>query len=168
MAARRPVGRVRRSGGGRKPLIQTQPKLCAALDRLVEPTSRGDPETPLRWTCKSIRRLARELCGQGFRVGRQSVATLLQRLGYSLQSNRKTQEGQQHPDRDRQFRYIARKVRAFQRRGQPVISVDTKKKELVGNFKNYGETWRPHGRPTSVNVPDFPDPELGKAVPYGV
>ena len=163
-----PVGRVRRCGGGRQPLIQTQPKLCAVLDRLVEPTSRGDPETPLRWTCKSVRRLARELCGQGFRVGRQSVATLLQRLGDSLQANRQTQEGKQHPDRDRQFRDIARKVKAFQRRGQPVISVDTKKKELVGNFKNYGETWRPHGRPMSVNVHDFPDPELGKAVPYGV
>ncbi len=134
-----PKGRVRRPGGGRTPLMQTQPTLCNALDRLVEPTSRGDPETPLRWTCKSVRRLADELCGQGFCVGRQSVATLLHQLGYSLQANRKTQEGKQHPDRDRQFRYLARKVRDFQRRGQPVISVDTKKKELVGNFTNAGK-----------------------------
>jgi hypothetical protein len=163
-----PQDRVRRPGGGRKPLTQTQPTLCDALDRLVEPTSRGDPETPLRWTCKSVRRLAGELCGQGFCVGRQSVATLLHQLGYSLQANRKTQEGKQHPDRDRQFRYLARKVRNFPRRGQPVISVDTKKKELVGNFKNAGKTWRPRRRPTPVRVHDFQEPELGKVVPYGV
>jgi transposase len=133
------IGRVRRSGAGRPKATQTQPGLLAALDALVEPTSRGDPESPLRWTCKGVRRLAAELRRQGFTIGKQKVAELLAELGYSLQGNRKTREGSQHPDRNAQFEYIAGQVRGFQKRGQPVISVDTKKKELVGNFKNVGK-----------------------------
>lgn len=160
--------RVRRSGAGRKSLTQMQPTLLAALDALVEPTSRGDPESPLRWTCKGVRRLAAELQRQGFTIGRQRVAELLAELGYSLQANRKTREGNQHPDRNAQFEYIAGQVRRFQNRGQPVISVDTKKKELVGNFKNVGREWCPHGKPPEVNVHDFMDKKLGKAIPYGV
>jgi len=160
--------RVRRPGGGRKQLTDTQRGLLPALDALVEPSSCGDPQTPLRWTCKSVRRLSGELKHQGFRIGRQSVASLLHALGYSLQANRKTQEGKQHPDRDAQFAFIAKRARAFQRRRQPVISVDTKKKELVGNFKNAGKEWLPRGRPALVQVHDFPDRNLGKAIPYGV
>jgi hypothetical protein len=163
-----PLGRVRRPGAGRKRLTETQPTLLAALDMLVEPASRGDPGTPLRWTCKSVRRLAGELRRQGFRVSHQVVAELLRVAGYSLQANRKTTEGRQHPDRNAQFEYIARRVRAAQRRGQPVISVDTKKKELVGAFKNGGPDWRPKGDPVGVRVHDFLDPTLGKAIPYGV
>ena len=160
--------RVRRPGGGRKRLTDSQPGLLPALDALVEPSSCGDPQTPLRWTCKSVRRLSGELKGQGFRIGRQSVAGLLRALGYSLQGNRKTQEGKQHPDRNAQFAFIAKRVKAFQRCGQPVISVDTKKKELVGNFKNAGKEWLPKGRPAQVRVHDFLDRDLGKAIPYGV
>jgi hypothetical protein len=160
--------RVRRSGAGRKALTQTQPDLLDALDALVEPTSRGDPESPLRWTCKGVRRLAAELRRQGFSIGKQKVAELLAELGYSLQANRKTREGSQHPDRNAQFEFIAGQVRGFQNRGQPVISVDTKKKELVGNFKNVGKEWRPQGSATEVNVHDFMDKKLGKAIPYGV
>jgi len=163
-----PIGRIRRPGGGRRRLTMTQPRLLSALDALVEPSSRGDPQTPLRWTCKSIRRLTDELCRQGFQIGRQTVATMLHTLDYSLQANQKTQEGKQHPDRDAQFAYIARRVRSFQARRQPVISVDTKKKELVGNFKNAGREWLPQGRPSLVKVHDFRDPKLGKAIPYGV
>jgi hypothetical protein len=163
-----PGGRVRRPGGGRRPLTTTQPTLLKALDALVEPSSRGDPQTPLRWTCKSARRLADELRRQGFHVSRQTVATMLHSLDYSLQANRKTREGKQHPDRDVQFGYIARRVRAFQARRQPVISVDTKKKELVGNFKNAGREWLPQGQPSLVSVHDFQDKKLGKAIPYGV
>jgi transposase len=163
-----PAGRTRRSGGGRQRLTTTQPRLLSALDALVEPSSRGDPQTPLRWTCKSVRRLADELCRQGFQVGRQTVAAMLHTLDYSLQANRKTREGKQHPDRDAQFGYIARRVRAFQARQQPVISVDTKKKELVGDFKNAGREWLPQGQPRLVGVHDFPDRKLGKAIPYGV
>jgi transposase len=162
------VNRVRRSGAGPKSLTEMQPGLLAALDALVEPTSRGDPESPLRWTCKGVRRLAAELQRQGFTIGRQKVAELLAELGYSLQANRKTREGSQHPDRNAQFEYIAGQVRGFQNRGQPVISVDTKKKELVGNFKNVGKEWCPQGTPTEVNVHDFMDKKLGKAIPYGV
>jgi hypothetical protein len=161
-------GRVRRPGGGRKPLRDTQPGLAAALEKLVEPTSRGDPDSPLRWTCKGVRRLASELGDQGFRIGRQCVAELLRELGYSLQANCKAREGSNHPDRDAQFGYINEQVRAFQRRGQPVISVDTKKKELVGDFKNAGREWRPKGKPEEVRVHDFVDKKLGKAIPYGV
>jgi hypothetical protein len=163
-----PAGRVRRPGAGGKPLTATQPGLKAALDALVEPTARGDPESPLRWTCKGVRRLATELREQKFRVGRQKVADLLRELGYSLQANRKTREGCRHPDRNAQFEYIGGRVRQFQRRGQPVISVDTKKKELVGDFKNGGREWRRRGRPEEVRVHDFLDKALGKAIPYGV
>jgi hypothetical protein len=163
-----PAGRVRRPGAGGKSLTATQPGLKAALDALVEPTARGDPESPLRWTCKGVRRLAAQLRNQKFKIGRQKVADLLRELGYSLQANRKTQEGNQHPDRNAQFEYIAGRVRQFQSRGQPVISVDTKKKELVGNFKNGGREWRLRGRPVEVRVHDFLDKKLGKAIPYGV
>jgi hypothetical protein len=167
-AGGQPAGRIRRLGDGRKPLTAAQPGLPAALDALVEPTSRGDPESPLRWTCKGTRRLAGELVRQGFHVGRQKVAELLRDLGYSLQANRKTREGNQHPDRDAQFGSIAERVQEFQADGQPVISVDTKKKELVGDFRNNGREWRPAGRPAEVRVHDFLDDELGKAIPYGV
>jgi transposase len=160
--------RIRRPGGGRKPLTELQPTLMNALDALVEPTARGDPQSPLRWTCNSVRHLAAELQRQGFRIGRQKVADLLHELGYSLQANRKTQEGGVHPDRNAQFEHINEEVRRFQRRHQPVISVDTKKKELVGNFRNGGREWRPHGQPLPVQVHDFQNPELGKAIPYGV
>jgi hypothetical protein len=160
--------RVRRPGAGRKPLTTVQPRVKAALDALVEPTSRGDPQSSLRWTCRSVRRLAAELQRQGFRIGRQKVADLLHALGYSLQANRKTREGVGHPDRNAQFEYINRRVKLLQRRGQPVISVDTKKKELVGNFRNGGREWRPAGKPLEVRVHDFQDVELGKAIPYGV
>jgi len=161
-------GRIRRAGAGRKPLTATQPHLKAALNALVEPTSRGDPQSPLRWTCRSVRRLAAELQRQGFSIGRQKVADLLHELGYSLQANRKTREGTNHPDRNAQFEHINRRVKALQRRGQPVISVDTKKKELVGDFRNGGHEWRPAGRPLEVRVHDFQDATLGKAIPYGV
>lgn len=160
--------RVRRPGAGRKALTAWQPRLKAALDALVEPTSRGDPQSSLRWTCRSVRRLATELQRQGFRIGRQKVADLLHELGYSLQANRKTREGTDHPDRNAQFAHINRRVKALQRRGQPVISVDSKKKELVGNFRNGGREWRPAGKPLEVRVHDFQDAELGKAIPYGV
>jgi len=163
-----PPGRVRRAGAGRKPLTAAQPGLLAALEALVEPTARGDPDSPLRWTCKGVRRLAAALRSQGFRIGRQTVTALLRELGYSLQANRKTREGSRHPDRDAQFEYIAARVRRFQRRGQPVISVDTKKKELVGDFKNGGREWRAKGQPEEVRVHDFMDKRLGKAIPYGV
>jgi hypothetical protein len=163
-----PEGRVRRLGAGGRPLAHTQPDLPAALDALVEPTARGDPESPLRWTCKGIRKLATELQRQGFRIGRQKVADCLRQLGYSLQGNRKTREGGQHADRNAQFEYLARQVQNVQQRGQPVISVDTKKKELVGDFKNGGREWRPQGQPEGVRVHDFIDKKLGKAIPYGV
>jgi Rhodopirellula transposase DDE domain len=163
-----PEGRVRRPGAGRKPLTQLQLGLVAALEALVEPTCRGDPESPLRWCCKSVRRLAGQLRQQGFRVGRQKVAELLQDLDYSLQANCKTREGGTHPDRDAQFEYIAARVNDFQARKQPAISVDTQKKELVGDFKNNGREWRPQGQPAEVRVHDFVDQKLGKAIPYGV
>ena len=149
-------------------LHQIQAGLVEALDALVEPTARGDPQSPLRWTCKSVRHLARELCKQGYHIGRQTVADLLHVAGYSLQSNRKTLEGGDHPDRDAQFIYINRRVTTFQRRGQPVISIDTKKKELVGNFRNVGREWRPKGKPLPVKTHDFQDKNLGKGIPYGV
>lgn len=161
-------GRVRSPGGGRKPLTYHQPLLPQALEALVEPTSRGDPQSPLRWTCKSVRQLAVELTAQGYGIGRQKVADLLHDLGYSLQANRKTKEGGTHPDRNAQFEYINAQVQAFQQRGQPVVSVDAKKKELVGEFKNGGREWCPQGQPVAVRVHDFVDPQLGKAIPYGV
>lgn len=160
--------RVRRPGGGGKPSTATDPGLVAALDALVDPATRGDPESPLRWTCKSTRRLAEALTRRGHPVGPRTVARLLRAAGYSLQSTRKTREGGTHPDRDAQFRFIARQVRAYQRRGWPVVSVDAKKKELVGDFKSPGREWQPAGRPEPVRVYDFVDPRLGKAIPYGV
>lgn len=160
--------RVRRPGGGRKALTEHEPTLVTALEALVEPTSRGDPQCPLRWTCKSVRQLAAELRQQGHTVGRQTVAHLLAALGYSLQANRKTKEGTSHPDRNAQFAYITTRVRAFQKRGYPVVSVDTQKKELVGDLKNGGREWRPQGQPELVRVYAFVDQDLGKAIPYGV
>ena len=162
------IRRLRRAGGGRKALTVHDPTLVDALLVLVEPTSRGDPEAPLRWTCKSVRQLAAELHRQGHPVGRQTVAALLAYLRYSLRANRKTKEGAAHPDRNAQFEYINAQAQAFQHRGQPVISVDTKKKELVGDFKNGGREWRPAGEPEEVRVHDFVDKDLGKAIPYGV
>ncbi|MFI5381567.1 MAG: ISAzo13 family transposase [Tepidisphaerales bacterium] len=161
-------GRIRREGGGRKRLTHADPRLVDSLDRLVEPTTRGDPMSPLRWTCKSVRNLAGELTRRGHPVSYRTVAAILHDMGYSLQSNRKSTEGSDHPDRDRQFRHIARRVREEQSAGNPVISVDTKKKEPVGNFKNSGREWRPKGRPAQVRVHDFVIKELGKVAPYGV
>jgi hypothetical protein len=160
--------RVRAPGGGRKRLVDLDASLLADLDALVEPTSRGDPMSPLRWTCKSTTRLAAELARSGHRVSQRTVCDLLAQLNYSLQSVRKTREGGQHPDRDAQFQYIASMVTKFQRQHQPVISVDTKKKELIGDFKNAGREWRPQGKPEQVRVHDFIDDELGKVAPYGV
>jgi len=162
------VKRVRSFGGGRQKLTEKDPALAAALNQLVEPTTRGDPESPLRWTCKSTTRLAQERGKAGHPISQRSVCTLLHAQPYSLQANRKTREGSTHPDRDAQFQYIAASVKQFQRTNQPVISVDTKKKELVGNFKNPGREWQPKGRPEKVNVHDFADPHLGKVIPYGV
>ena len=162
------VNRVRRRGGGRKPATEKQPGLLAALKALVEPVERGDPERPLRWVSKSYRHLATALQELGYSISYRSIAALLAELGYSLQGNAKTREGSAHPDRDGQFEEIARQVSAFLAAGEPVISVDTKKKELVGNFKNGGREWRPLGEPEAVKVHDFADQELGKAAPYGV
>lgn len=162
------AGRVRRKGGGRKPLSQSDPDLSVALESLIEPTSRGDPESPLRWTCKSLRHLSEELTQQGHPISPNSVASLLYDMDYSLQANRKTREGASHPDRNAQFEHINAWVRQFQERGQPAISIDTKKKELVGDFRNAGQQWRPQGQPHEVRVHDFLDPALGKAIPYGV
>jgi transposase len=160
--------RVRRPGAGRKRLVEQQPALLAAVEKLVEPATRGDPMSPLRWTCKSTTRLADELRRKGYAVSQRSVCDLLADLGYSLQSVRKSREGTQHPDRDAQFQHIARRVAAFQRAGDPVISVDTKKKELIGDFANRGREWQPKGEPEPVRVHDFLDDALGKAIPYGV
>jgi len=160
--------RVRRPGAGRKPAIVTDPTLMPDLEALVEPTTRGDPQSPLRWTCKSVRRLAQALQAQGHRVSRTLVGELLNAAGYSLQANRKTKEGDSHPDRDAQFAHINTQVAAALAEKQPVISVDTKKKELVGDFRNNGRENRPHGNPEEVRVHDFLIKELGRAVPYGV
>jgi hypothetical protein len=160
--------RSRRPGGGRKKTLAKDPTLLTDLKGLVEPTAAGHPQSPLRWTSKSVRHLAEALHAMGHAVSRQLVAELLAAAGYSLQGNRKTREGSSHPDRDAQFRYINQQVRRFQGARQPVISVDTKKKELVGNFKNAGRQWRPTGQPEPVRVHDFLIPELGKAIPYGV
>ena len=162
------AGRLRARGGGRRRLSDHDPGLVAALERLIDPTTRGDPQGPLLWTSASAAHLARELEASGHRVSERTVNRLLHEAGYSLQANQKTLEGRQHPDRDAQFRRINRRVRAFQRLGQPVVSVDTKKKELVGTYRNGGREWRPKGRPLSVNVHDFPDKDLGKAIPYGI
>jgi transposase len=160
--------RQRRQGAGRKSREREQPGLVEALERLIEPGARGDPQSPLRWTCKSTRVLAQALRQQGFQVSHAKVRQLLKSGGYSLQSNRKTREGTQHPDRNAQFEHIARRVQARLRRGEPALSVDTKKKEVLGNLRNSGRTYRPHGKPVQVDVHDFPDPKLGKAIPYGV
>jgi hypothetical protein len=169
-AALGPPGRVRRAGGGRKPLAAADPTLAGDLDGLVEPTARGDPQSPLRWTCKSTRRLAAELRGRGHRVGHVTVAGLLHAADYGLQANRKTKEGGGHADRDAQFRHINGRVADMQARGQPAVSVDAKKKELVGEFRNGGREWRPKGRPEEVRVYDFVDraPGKGRVTPYGV
>ena len=161
-------GRVRRPGGGRKKIAERDATVLADLEKLVEPVTRGDPESPLRWTCKSVRRLAAELGKQGHVISYPVVAELLRELGYSLQANRKTTEGDGHPDRNAQFEYINRKVQRFLASKQPVISVDTKKKELVGDFKNGGRELRPQGKPEKVRVHDFLIPELGRATPYGI
>jgi transposase len=163
-----PSDRVRAPGAGRKPAEKSMPGLEDALDKLVEPGTRGDPECALRWTTKSTRTLADELTKQGFKVTHSVVAKLLTAMGYSLQAARKSAEGSDHPDRDAQFRYLAGLVERFRAAGEPVISVDAKKKELIGNFAPTGQQWRPAGQPVETNTHDFPDPELGKAVPYGV
>jgi hypothetical protein len=162
--------RIRREGAGRKRLEQKDRTLLEDLDRLVEPTTRGDPESPLRWTCKSVRRLAEELQREGHAVSHQTVAELLHALDYSLQANQKTSEGSQHADRDQQFEHINRKAQRYLKQGEPVISVDTKKKELVGDFKNAGREWQPKGQPEPVRVHDFEirEPDKGKVAPYGV
>ena len=167
-AGGKPLGRTRKPGGGRKPVTQTDPGLSAALLALVEPGSRGDPESPLRWTTKSTRRLQAELAAAGHRVSVPTVAKLLKAEGFSLQANVKTIEGAAHPDRDAQFGYLNDQARDHIAASDPVISVDTKKKELVGQFKNGGREWLPRGEPERVHVHDFMDKHLGKAIPYGV
>jgi len=160
--------RIRRSGGGRKPLTQIDPELRTALLALVDSATRGHPESALLWTSKSTSKLAAELSRQGHPVSDRTVAALLKEEHYSLQANRKTKEGSSHPDRDAQFEYINQQALAGLKEGRPVVSVDTKKKELVGEFKNSGQEWRPRGQPQTVGVHDFPDKKLGKAIPYGV
>ncbi len=159
---------IRRPGGGRKRTTATDATLKGDLERLVEPLSRGDPESPLRWTCKSVRKLAAELQQRGHQTSHRMVAELLHELGYSLRANRKTLEGSSHPDRNAQFEYINQQVHHYLSRHHPVISVDTKKRELVGDFKNSGQEWRPQGQPEKVRVHDFVIPTLGRATPYGV
>lgn len=169
--ARRPPAdlvKVRRRGAGRKRIQERQPGIMEALDALVDPVTRGDPESPLRWTCKSTRALSAELEAQGFTVSQHKVGELLGELGYSLQATKKMLEGEAHPDRDAQFRYINAEAAVFQARGQPVISVDTKKKELVGEFQNKGREWQPAKAPLYTNTHDFPEMAIGKAIPYGV
>ena len=163
-----PSNRQRRPGGGRKPLEVHHPGLIEAIDRLVEPTERGDPQSPLRWTCKSLSNLSDALHQQDIHVGRTKIASVLRSQGYSLQGNRKTREGTEHPDRNLQFEHIARRVRACRRGGRPAVSVDTKKKETLGTKANVGKEYRPKGLPLEVDTHDFPDKELGKAIPYGV
>lgn len=163
-----PEGQVRRKGGGRRSSSEKDPGLVPALKELVEPATCGDPMRPLLWVSKSMKKLARTLTGMGHKVGPDTVAKELVKLGFSRQANRKTDEGSSHPDRDAQFEYINSKVKAAQAAGQPVISVDTKKKELIGNYKNNGTDYRPKGDPLKVKVYDFIDKHLGKVAPYGV
>ena len=160
--------RIRKSGGGRKRLINTHPEIVEDLDKMIAPLTRGDPESSLRWTCKSTYNLSKALKAKGHRISQKSVYALLQKMGYSMQSNRKKMEGKQHPDRDEQFHFISAKVNELQQRGQPVISVDAKKKENIGLYKNEGKEWSMQGQPTTVNTYDFPDKEKGKACPYGI
>ena len=167
-AAEPTSSRQRQPGGGRKPLAATDPTLLADLDQLIDPSTRGDPESPLRWTCKSTYRLAEALQQQGHPISQRTVYRLLMDLGYSLQSNRKMEEGAEHPDRDAQFQFINRQVQGCQRRGQPVISVDTKKKENIGNFSNDGREWEPQQRPRRTQTHDFRAEGEPKAAPYGV
>lgn len=162
------AGMIRQPGGGRKRVEAQDETLIESLDHLVAPMTRGDPESPLRWTCKSVSQLAQELRQQGHQVSAKTVYTLLKAMDYNLQSNRKTREGEDHPDRNAQFEYIATTVEQFQQRHRPVISIDTKQKELVGNFHNQGQEWEPKGEPIEVKVHDFPDQMLGKAIPYGI
>lgn len=161
-------GRIRREGGGRKLLTSTDSGIREALEKLVDPATRGDPMSPLRWTSKSTEKLAQELCAQGHQIGARSVAKLLIESGYSLQSVRKKLEGTSHEDRDKQFEYINQSTKTFQGVGDPVISIDAKKKELIGKFAKAGQEWRPAGEPEAVNTYDFIDKDLGKVTPYGV
>jgi Rhodopirellula transposase DDE domain len=163
-----PPGRIRRSGGGRKKAVDSDPTLKEDLEKLINPAVRGDPESPLRWTSKSVRHLAKELQRVGHQTSPRMVAKILHALDYSLQANRKTLEGSSHPDRNAQFEHINRQAQEYFATSDPVISVDTKKKELVGKFKNGGREWHPKGSPEPVKVHDFPEPELGRAIPYGV
>lgn len=163
-----PPGRIRRPGAGRKKLLIHDPRLPAALDRLIDPETRGDPESPLRWICKSTRTLAAQLTRQKHPISHVKVAQLLKEQGYSLQSNRKTEEGEDHPDRDAQFRHINTQVKRALAQGTPVISVDTKKKELLGNYDNRGQQWRSAKQPLQVNGHDFPSPDVPRAYPYGI
>ena len=160
--------RQRKAGGGRKSITEHDKTLLSDLDKLIEPETRGDPENPLRWTCKSAEQIKTTLNEMGHQISERTVNNLLHEMGYSLQGNQKTLEGKQHPDRNQQFRHIERKSRKFLKKNQPVISVDTKKKELVGQHKNMGNEWHPKGNPELVKVHDFPDPNLPKASPYGV
>ena len=163
-----PDDRIRRAGGGRKKVTDKDPTLIRDLDALIEPMVRGDPMCGIRWTCKSTRHLAKELCAQGHKVGSTTVGKELRAQKYSLQGNRKTREGSSHPDRNKQFLHIHETAMTFQEQGDPVISIDTKKKEIIGNYKNGGKEWAPEGKPTEVKVHDFIDKKLGKAVPYGI
>jgi hypothetical protein len=163
-----PPGRVRQPGGGRRKITEHDPRLTGAMERMIDPETRGDPESPLRWTCKSTRTLAAQLSRQRHPISHTKVAQLLHDLGYSLQSNRKTEEGEDHPDRDAQFRYINTKVKRALAKGAPVVSVDTKKKELVGNYANGGEQWLPEKKPVKVKGHDFPGPDVPRAYPYGI
>ena len=163
-----PPGRVRRPGAGRKQLVVNDPRLLTALERLIDPETRGDPESPLRWICKSTRSVAAQLTRQKHPISHVKVAQLLHEQGYSLQSNRKTEEGEDHPDRDAQFRHINTQVKRALAQGTPVISVDTKKKELLGNYDNGGQQWLPAKQPVTVNGHDFPSPDVPRAYPYGV
>jgi hypothetical protein len=162
------VGRVRRPGGGRKPITESDPRLVQTLERLIDEQTRGDPESPLRWTCKSTRVIAQELARKKHPVSHVKVAQILHSLDYSLQGNRKTEEGEDHPDRDAQFRHINLSVKRCLRQGIPVVSVDTKKKELIGNYDNAGRQWRPAKHPVSVQGHDFPGPDVPRAFPYGI
>jgi hypothetical protein len=162
------VDKIRRPGGGRRCLTEKEPALLEDLEKLLEPVTRGDPESPLRWTCKSTRKLAAELEKQGYRISARKVSQLLRQMNYSLQSNRKTKEITSHPDRNVQFEHIHKMTGLFQSKGQPVISVDAKKRELIGDFKNAGQEWRPKKNPETVRMYDFKDDELGHGIPYGV
>jgi DNA-binding phage protein len=163
-----PAVRVRQAGGGRKRVREQTPAIVQELEQLVDPLTRGDPQSPLRWTCKSTRQLARTLTARGYAVSYRVVGELLRELGYSLQANAKTLEGAQHPDRNAQFEYLNAQVQTYLAKRWPVISVDAKKKELVGQYDNSGREWQPQGQPELVKVHDFPDPQLGKAIPYGI